>query len=86
MLGFEYDTASNIQALVLWEAQYGDFANGAQVSSISSSPRPKTNGGRLRVWVCCCRTGRKGKVPSIRARASSDTCSSAPKTTCASAT
>ena len=37
-------------------------------------------------WGCSCRTARKGRGPSIRARASSATSSSAPTGTCRSAT
>ena len=81
------DTASSIRRLWCCGRRSTAISPTApRSSSISSSRRPRTSGGRLRVWVCCCHTGRKGKVPSIRARGSSDTCSSAPKTTCASAT
>jgi 2-oxoglutarate dehydrogenase E1 component len=47
VLGFEYGYSVIAEnALVMWEAQFGDFSNGAQVIIDQYIALPKTNGNR----------------------------------------
>lgn len=79
-VGFEYGySVGNPDALVLWEAQFGDFVNGAQsiIDEFISSGEAKW--GQLSDVVLLLPMATKARVPTTPRDASSGSCNCGPR-------